>query len=320
MTRTAWGATTSAAGSGSPILIFWYTRPHPTIFETSELYSTVCTKTSKTSDFAQREIHQFLVTCIFLQTSPPSDTPFSLPASFPLSSLVSRREERKVDKFQKTARRRRAEIFWVPKLYFQEFHEISEFLEILSKFALSKVSRWVKLHPASNYFQDVHGRVYQKIKIGLSNIAQKVFKKNQLFQKSSMEIIDFEQNLHQNSLIIGRTSLKIMNWHVLVDKNHQNQSKTIKNRKNTSWIISRVFPDFSCKIVFFTKISTFWYRSLKVFSRFHQIGHTVHPTVQMHQNPSKSEGLMLVEKIDLVGKKSPKIENFIFCFFNFHIS
>ena len=29
---------------------------------------------------------------------------------------------------------------------------------------------------------------------------------------------------------------------------------------------------------------------------------------------------MLVEKIDLEDKKSPKIENFIFCFFNFHIS
>ena len=29
---------------------------------------------------------------------------------------------------------------------------------------------------------------------------------------------------------------------------------------------------------------------------------------------------MLVEKINLEGKKSPKIENFIFSFFNFHIS
>ena len=38
-------------------------------------------------------------------------------------------------------------------------------------------------------------------------------------------------------------------------------------------------------------------------------------TVRIHQNPSKSEDLMLVEKIDLEDKKSPKIENFIFCFF-----
>ena len=29
---------------------------------------------------------------------------------------------------------------------------------------------------------------------------------------------------------------------------------------------------------------------------------------------------MLVEKMDLEDKKSPKIQNFIFCFFNFHIS
>ena len=43
-------------------------------------------------------------------------------------------------------------------------------------------------------------------------------------------------------------------------------------------------------------------------------------TAQIHQNPSKSEDLMLVEKIDLEDKKSPRIENFIFCFFNFHIS
>ena len=43
-------------------------------------------------------------------------------------------------------------------------------------------------------------------------------------------------------------------------------------------------------------------------------------TAQIHQNPSKSEDLMLVEKMDLEDKKSPKIENFIFCFFNFHIS
>ena len=39
-----------------------------------------------------------------------------------------------------------------------------------------------------------------------------------------------------------------------------------------------------------------------------------------HVNIAKSESLTLVEKIDLVGKKSPKVENFIFCLFNFHIT
>ena len=39
-----------------------------------------------------------------------------------------------------------------------------------------------------------------------------------------------------------------------------------------------------------------------------------------HPKSAKSEALMLVEKIDLEGKKSPKVGKYFFCFFNFHIT
>ena len=72
--------------------------------------------------------------------------------------------------FLETARRRRAKIFGISKLYFQEFCEIWEIFEILSKVASSNFSRRVKLRAACYYFQDDHGRVYQKIKVGLPHL------------------------------------------------------------------------------------------------------------------------------------------------------
>ena len=46
-----------------------------------------------------------------------------------------------------------------------------------------------------------------------------------------MKILGFEQNLVQNPVIFDRDHWKIMKLHVLIDKNHQKQSKTIKKRK-----------------------------------------------------------------------------------------
>ena len=100
-----------------------------------------------------------------------------------------------------------------------------------------------------------------------------------IFQVKSM---DFEQNLHPKSLILTEYHRKIMNSHVLIDKNGQNRPKTIKNRKNTSWNIFRVFSIFLVKLHFSHISQHFWHRSLSAFSRFRQIGHAVHPTV-LHQ-------------------------------------
>ena len=70
-----------------------------------------------------------------------------------------------------------------------------------------------------------------------------------------------------------------MNSHVLVAKNHQNRSKTIKNRKIHPGAFPELFSLFFAKFHFSRKFQTFWYRSLKAFSRFCQIGHAVHPIV-----------------------------------------
>ena len=98
------------------------------------------------------------------------------------------------------------------------------------------------------------------------------------------------------------------------------QPKTMRQTKYLDPKASHEKKYFFCKNHFFAEIFTFFETSKSKNSRFDRSG-DVHPlTVRIHQNPSKSEDLMLVEKIDLEDKKSPKIENFIFCFFNFHIS
>ena len=72
---------------------------------------------------------------------------------------------------------------------------------------------------------------------------------------------------------------KSMNSHVLVDKNHQNRSKTIKNRKIHPGAFSEFFFVFFFKMSFFAHFPTFWQRSLKENSGFGQIGHAVHPRI-----------------------------------------
>ena len=60
-------------------------------------------------------------------------------------------------------------------------------------------------------------------------------------------------------LILFKKSLifawKIMILHVLVDKNHQNRSKTIKKRKIHPGAFSKFFSFFFCKICFFAYFS-----------------------------------------------------------------
>ncbi len=65
------------------------------------------------------------------------------------------------------------------------------------------------------------------------------FQKNQIYTK----ILDFEQNLAQNPWIFDRDHWKNMKLHVLIDFNHQNRLKTIKNRE----IHPGAFPEFFSK-------------------------------------------------------------------------
>ena len=73
----------------------------------------------------------------------------------------------------------------------------------------------------------------------LGSLRNNFSKKKQLYTK----ILDFEQNLAQNPWIFDRDHWKNMKLHVLIDFNHQNRSKTIKNRE----IHPGAFPEFFSK-------------------------------------------------------------------------
>ena len=92
--------------------------------------------------------------------------------------------------------------------------------------------------------------------------------------------------------------------------NEVSRSKSFPRKKNVIFV----------KIIFSQKFSIFSRPQNPKIRDLTDLAMCTSLTAQIHQNPSKSEDLMLVEKMDLEDKKSPKIENFIFCFFNFHIS
>ena len=105
-----------------------------------------------------------------------------------------------------------------------------------------------------------------------------------------------------------------MNLHVLIDKNHPNRSKTIKNRKNHPGEFPEFFSIFLAKFHFsriFQLFGTAPWRHFRDFARS-----AMHSTIitLCTENLPKSETLMPVEKINLARKKSPKIGNFIFHF------
>ena len=96
----------------------------------------------------------------------------------------------------------------------------------------------------------------------------KINKNHRFRTKSAPEFIDYWQN------IIGKSWIRMF-WPIKTNRIAPKPQKS-------SWSIFRVVFDFSCKISFFAHFSTFWYRSLKVFSRFRQIDHAVNPTDRRH--------------------------------------
>ena len=136
-----------------------------------------------------------------------------------------------------------------------------------------------------------------------------------------MDLIGFYEQksakIHWYSCQIHRIFIKLTTFRV---SQAPPQPKTMRQTKYLDPKASHEKNVIFAKIIFSQKFSLFSRPQNPKIRDLTDLAMCTSLTVQIHQNPSKSEDLMLVEKIDLEDKKSPKIENFIFCFFNFHIS